>query len=52
MTTAAQGATTAESKRPIELFEEFYSMSNGGEMSAEQHEFVQSLIEKIWEGEE
>ena len=46
------GAAEADRKPPIQLFEEFYSFSNGGGMSEEQRELVQSLIEKIWEGEE
>ena len=45
-------AVEAERKLPIELFEEFYKFSNGSDMSAEQHELVQSLIENIWEGGE
>ncbi len=43
------GAAEAEKKLPIELFEEFYRFSNGGDMSEKQHELIQSLIEKIWE---
>lgn len=46
------GAAEAESKLPLELFGEFYEASNGIAMSTEQSELVQSLIEKIWEGEE
>lgn len=42
----------ADNKLPIELFEEFYKFSNGKEMSTKQYELVNSLIEKIWEGEE
>lgn len=42
-------AAEAEKKLPIELFEEFYKFSNGADMSDEQHELVESLIEKIWE---
>ena len=42
----------ADNKLPIELFEEFYKFSNGREMNPEQHELVQSLIEKIWGDEE
>lgn len=45
-------AAEAEKKLPIELFEEFYKFSNGADMSDEQHELVESLIEKIWEGGE
>ena len=41
----------ADNRQPIELFEEFYKLSNGGEMSPQQRELAQSLIEKIWEGE-
>ena len=44
-------AAEAENKLPIELFEEFYSFSNGGEMSQSQRQLVQSFIERIWEGE-
>ena len=48
------GINTAEAdnKRPIELFEEFYRLSNGGDMSEPQRQLAQSLIEKVWEGEE
>lgn len=42
----------ADNRLPMELFEDFYKFSNGGEMSPQQHEFIQSLIEKIWESEE
>ena len=35
-----------------QLFEEFYEFSNGRAMSEQQREMMQSLIEKIWEGEE
>ncbi len=41
----------ADNRLPIELFEEFYKLANGGEMSEQQRELVQSLIEKIWEEE-
>jgi exonuclease SbcD len=41
-----------EDKLPLELFEEFYEFVNGREMSSQQRELMQSLIEKIWEGEE
>ena len=42
----------ADNRLPIELFEEFYKFSNGGDMSPQQRDLVQSLIEKIWECEE
>mgnify|MGYP001774521815 CR=1 FL=1 len=41
----------ADNRLPIELFEEFYKLANGGEMSEQQRELAQSLIEKIWEEE-
>jgi len=44
-------AAEAENKLPIELFEEFYKFSNGGEMSQDQRQLVQAFIERIWEGE-
>lgn len=42
----------ADNRLPIELFEEFYKFSNGGDMSPQQRDLAQSLIEKIWECEE
>ena len=45
-------AAEAENKQPIELFEEFYRFSNGGDMSEPQCRLMQSLIERIWEGEQ
>ncbi len=48
----SMAAAKPEDKLPIELFEEFYEFSNGREMSPQQRELMQSLIEKIWEGEE
>ena len=49
---AISGAENVETRSPIDLFAEFYELQNGLPMSAEQTEFVASLIEKIWEGEE
>ena len=43
-------AEDVEKKSPIELFGEFYEMQNNQEMTDEQREFVQNLIESIWEG--
>lgn len=45
------GTAEAENKQPIELFEDFYRYSNGGDMSEQQRQLAQSLIEKIWEGD-
>ncbi len=36
---------------PMEMFEKLYTQQNGTEMSEMQKDFVQRLIEKIWEGE-
>ncbi len=41
-------AADVDKKTPIELFEEFYEMQNNKEMSDEQRELVQELIENIW----
>ena len=45
------GAVDVENKTPSELFSEFYLLENGSEMSSEQTEFVEKLIEEIWEDE-
>ena len=45
------GAAQAETKSPLELFAAFYELQNGQSMSAEQTEYMRSLIEKTWEGE-
>ncbi len=45
-------ADAVETKTPIELFAQFYEKQNNRQMSEEQSEFVQSLIEKIWEDKE
>jgi hypothetical protein len=36
---------------PIELFSDFYTRQNGREMSKEQLEFTESLIDSIWNKE-
>ena len=41
----------ADSKSPLELFAEFYELQNNQPMSAEQYEFMNSLIEQVWEGQ-
>jgi exonuclease SbcD len=45
------GTAEADNRQPIELFEEFYKFSNGGDMSEQQRQLAQSLIERIWRGE-
>ncbi len=40
-----------EKKTPMELFDAFFETQNGQTMSAEQKQYVETLIEKIWEGD-
>lgn len=40
-----------EKKSPMQLFSEFFGEMNGREMNGEESEFVQSIIDGIWEGE-
>lgn len=47
-----RGATDVESKSPLELFSDFYELQNNQSMNPEQFEYMQSLIEKAWEGEQ
>ena len=44
-------AEDAERKSELELFEEFYENRNGVTMSAEQRDFVRTLLERIREEE-
>jgi len=44
-------ADQVETKTPLELFDEFYVLQNGTEMSEEQTQFLSKLIEEIWEGD-
>ena len=48
-TTTVGGAEDVERKSPLELFSEFYEKQNGQPLSAEQRQFSQEWIEKIWE---
>lgn len=41
----------AETKTPFELFVDFYELQNNQPMSERQRAYVNSLIEKTWEGE-
>jgi len=41
--------SAADSKSPMELFEDFYELQNNQPMSAEQNEFMKELIAKTWE---
>lgn len=39
----------AESKSPLTLFAEFYTLQNNSELNENQKEFISKLIEEIWE---
>ena len=43
---------SSESKSPLELMEDFYTLRNNSPMSGEQTEYMKMMIEKIWEGDE
>ena len=45
-------AEDIENKTPLELFSEFYLLQNGSEMSNEQREFMENIINEVWEGEQ
>ena len=45
------GEAEIESKSPLELFSDFYALQNNQPMSAEQSDFMETLIEQIWEEE-
>jgi DNA repair protein SbcD/Mre11 len=42
-------AADVESKQPFELFADFYEQQNGQPMTADQAEYMHTLIESIWE---
>lgn len=48
--TIIDGAVDVRRKSPMELFGELYEAQNDRPMSQEQRDFVQTLIESIWEG--
>ena len=43
------GDEQAENKSPYELFSDFYRLQNNRPMSPEQSDYMQDLIEKVWE---
>lgn len=43
------GAESAETKSPLELFADFYVLQNNQPMNPEQSAFMRELIEKTWE---
>lgn len=50
MNVEIKGADSIETKTPLELFADFYTLQNNQPMSEEQTEFMKKLIEGIWEG--
>ena len=46
------GAADLQKKSPLELFDELYELQNNQPMSPLQREFLQELIESIWEDRE
>jgi len=40
-----------EQKMPMDIFGDFFTEMNGRQMNSEEKEFVESMISKIWEGE-
>lgn len=46
------GIMDVEKLKPIELFNQFYQLQNNVELSEEQKQFTEQLIENIWGGEE
>lgn len=45
------GAVDAETKTPLELFNELYQEQNNQPMNEQQQTFIQNMIEEIWEEE-
>ncbi len=43
------GAADVESKTPLELFSDFYALQNNRNMDEEQTQYMQELIQNIWE---
>lgn len=43
------GAVNVENKSPFDLFSELYELQNGSKMTEQQSEFIQNLINDIWE---
>lgn len=44
-----EGTRDVENKSPLELFSDFYKLQNNQPMSEEQTDFMQKLIENVWE---
>ena len=51
VTQTIDDAAVLEGKKPIDLFEELYEKQNNRQMSDEQREFVQNIIDSVWREE-
>ncbi len=51
-TATSAAAADVENKSPLALFSDFYEIQNSQSMSDEQENYIQNLIESIWEGQE
>lgn len=49
--TIIDGVETIESKTPLDLFGEFFEKQNNQEMTSEQNDFVNGMINNIWRTE-
>ena len=47
-----EAVENVKEKSPIEIFDELYFKQIGSDMSKEQSDFLQGVIENIWEGEQ
>lgn len=43
--------TAIEAKPPLQLFGEFYKLRNNEDLKPEQAEYMQKIIDEVWEGE-
>lgn len=44
-------SSAVESKSPLELFEEFFELQLGKEMTGEQSDFMNKTVREVWEGD-
>ena len=47
-----ENVENVKEKSPTEIFGELYFKQNGSDMSKEQSEFLQGVIENVWEAEQ
>ena len=43
------GADPLQEKSPVELFETFYQLQNNQNMTQQQREYIETMIDKVWE---